>query len=100
MVSARVFARRFATIDQVRAAQDKARANDEVILGAIKELDQRFHDKMEVKEQVLLRVSGHVCRWGAGGGGPRRKVLFSSCLDRHVAGYVHRFVMQRCCCCC
>uniref|UniRef100_A0A7S0S286 EF-hand domain-containing protein n=1 Tax=Chlamydomonas leiostraca TaxID=1034604 RepID=A0A7S0S286_9CHLO len=51
---------RFATLDAVRGAQDKARANDEVILGAVKELDKRFHDKMEVKEQVLLRMARQV----------------------------------------
>jgi hypothetical protein len=51
---------RFATLDAVRASQDKARANDEVILGAVKELDKRFHDKMEVKEQVLLRMARQV----------------------------------------
>lgn len=49
---------RFATVEAVRAAQDKARANDEVILGAVKELDKRYHDEMDVKEQVMLRVSG------------------------------------------
>jgi hypothetical protein len=55
------------TSDALRTAQDKARANDEIILQAVKELDKRFHDKMEVEQQVLLRV-GARGGWGGGGG--------------------------------
>lgn len=37
-------------------AVEKARANDEVILSAVKEVDKQLNEKLEVNQQVMLRV--------------------------------------------
>ncbi len=48
---------RFVTSDALRTATDKARANDEVILQAVKEVDRQINEKLEISQQVMLRVS-------------------------------------------
>ncbi|GFH06864.1 uncharacterized protein HaLaN_01574, partial [Haematococcus lacustris] len=51
---------RFASLDTIRSLQDMARANDELVLGAVKQLERQFQEKIDVEHQVLLRMARQV----------------------------------------
>lgn len=51
---------RFASLDTIRSLQDTARANDELVLGAVKQLERQFQEKIDVEHQVLLRMARQV----------------------------------------
>ena len=47
---------RWASNDALKNCQDQSRANDEAILKAIKELDKRFYEKVDLQNEALLKV--------------------------------------------
>lgn len=51
---------RWATSDALKSSQDQSRANDEAILMAVKELDKRFYEKVDLQNEALLKMAKQV----------------------------------------
>eukprot|EP00798_Chlamydomonas_sp_ICE-L_P008137 gene8137-1385_t len=50
----------WATIELVKKTKDQCRANDELILKAVKEVDRRLRDMLDAKDHVIIRMARQV----------------------------------------
>ena len=50
---------RWATLEALQQSHDMSRANDEAIMQSLKDTDKKFSDNLNIKEQVMIKVSRH-----------------------------------------